>query len=169
MFQVTNNFLQQKFSPAIVDHFPHRIVDHHISKIVTKNIFVCLFIYFNFMWIKIVHIDQALSGEACYRTCYSTCRHPHTCKSIQMCVKLHAQMKLLARFFPTQLPVFDQDMWLYYMCLKQHFFSSVFFRFSLMLLFVWFPWLASIYKNSFFSFLSRFALLTLDLSSEAAT
>ena len=72
-------------------------------------------------------------------------------------------------FFPTQLPVFDQDMWLYYTCLKQHFFSSVFFRFSLMLLFVWWPWLVSIYKNSFFSFLSRFALLTLDLSSEAAT
>ena len=69
-------------------------------------------------------------------------------------------------FFPTQLPVFDQDMWLYYMCLKQHFFSSVFFRFSLMLLFLWFPWLVSIYKNSF---LSRFALLTLDLSSEAVT
>ena len=72
-------------------------------------------------------------------------------------------------FFPTQLSVFDQDMWLYYTCLKQHFLSSVFFRFSLMLLFVWFPWLVSIYKNSFLSFLSRFALLTLDLSSEAAT
>ena len=35
--------------------------------------------------------------------------------------------------FTTQLPMFDQDMWLYYMDLKQHFFSSVFFRFSLML------------------------------------
>ena len=35
-------------------------------------------------------------------------------------------------------------------------------------LFVWFAWLASKYKNSF-SFLSRFALLILDLSSEAAT
>ena len=29
--------------------------------------------------------------------------------------------------------MFDQDIWLYYMGLKQHFFSSVFFRFSLML------------------------------------
>ena len=99
MCQMTNNFLQQKFSPTIVDHFPHRIVDHHISKIVTKNIFVWLFIYFNFMWIKIVHIDQALSGEACYCTCYRTCTHPHTCKSVWMCVKLHAQMKLLAALF----------------------------------------------------------------------
>ena len=118
MFQVTNNFLQQKFSPTIVDHVPHRIVDHHISKIVTKNIFVWLFIYFNFMWIKIVHIDQALSGEACYRTCYRTCTH-HTHAKVFRCV-LNCMRKwnFWLHFFPTQLPVFDQDMWLYYMCLK---------------------------------------------------
>ena len=71
--------------------------------------------------------------------------------------------------------LFDQDMLLYYMRLKQHFFSSVFFRFSLMLtmydffLFAWFVWLVSKYKNSFFLFLSRFVLLILDSSSEAAT
>ena len=71
--------------------------------------------------------------------------------------------------------MFDQDMWLYYMCLKQHFFSSVFFRFLLMLtmsekiLFVWFSWLVSKYKNKPFLFLSRFALLISHLSSEAAT
>ena len=36
-------------------------------------------------------------------------------------------------------------------------------------LFVWFAWLVPKYKNSLFLFLSRFALLILALSSEAAT
>ena len=35
--------------------------------------------------------------------------------------------------------------------------------------YVWFAWLLSNYKNSFFLFLLRFALLILDLSPEAAT
>ena len=30
----------KKFSPTIFDHLPHQIVDYHISRIVTKNIFV---------------------------------------------------------------------------------------------------------------------------------
>ena len=57
-------------------------------------------------------------------------------------------------------------MWLYYMRLKQRFFSSIFSRFSLMLtmyikniflvVFVWFPWLSSKYKNSFFLLLPCF-------------
>ena len=38
-----------------------------------------------------------------------------------------------AYVFPTLLPVFDQDIWFYYIHLKQHFFSSAFFRFLLML------------------------------------
>ena len=59
--------------------------------------------------------------------------------------------------------------------LKTTFFSSVFFRLSLMLkmyeaivvfaVFVWFRQLLSKYKNSFLLFLSRFALLILGLSA----
>ena len=56
--------------------------------------------------------------------------------------------------------------------LKTTFFSSVFFRLSLMLkmyeaivVFVWFGQLLSKYKNSFLLFLSRFALLILGLSA----
>ena len=92
-----------------------------------------------------------------------------------MCDKPHAQMKLLAK----KLPVFDQDIWLY-MCLKQYISSSAFLRFLFVftmheknpifsVLFVWFVWLLSKYKNGLFLILSRFALLILDLSSEAAT
>ena len=66
--------------------------------------------------------------------------------------------------------MFDQDMWLCYMHLKQKLLLSVFFRFSLMLrtyeknyiflvVLVWFAWLFSKYKNSLFLFLLRFALL----------
>ena len=73
--------------------------------------------------------------------------------------------------------MFDQD--IYYMRLKQHFFSSIFFRFPFMLtmyeknnislvVFVWFAWLLSKYKDSFFLLLLRFVLLILDLSPEAA-
>ena len=75
--------------------------------------------------------------------------------------------------------MFDQDMWLYYMCLKQRFFSSVFFRFSLMLtvykknhmflvVFVWYAWLLSEYKNNSLLLLLKFTLQILDLSLEAA-
>ena len=66
--------------------------------------------------------------------------------------------------------MFDQDMWLCYMHLKQKLLLSVFSRFSLMLrtyeknyiflvVLVWFAWLFSKYKNSLFLFLLRFALL----------
>ena len=56
------------------------------------------------------------------------------------------------------------SMWLYYTRVKQCFFSSTFFRFSLMLtmykksilvVFVWFAWLLSKYKNSFFLLLLK--------------
>ena len=61
--------------------------------------------------------------------------------------------------FTLSLPVFDQHVWLYYMHLEQHFFSSIV-RFLLMLttyeknhiflaVLVWFSWLLSKYKNSF--------------------
>ena len=70
-------------------------------------------------------------------------------------------------------------MWLYYRPLKQCFFSSIFCRFLLLMLtmyikiiflvvFIWFVWLLSKCKNSFFLLLLRFTLLTLDLSSETA-
>ena len=38
-----------------------------------------------------------------------------------------------------------------------------------LVVFVWFVWLLSKYKNSFFLFLLRFALVILDSSLEAAT
>ena len=38
---------------------------------------------------------QALSGEACYRTC----TRPKTRKSVQKCDKSHAQIKLLNTLF----------------------------------------------------------------------
>ena len=38
-----------------------------------------------------------------------------------------------------------------------------------LVVFIWFAWLLSKYKNSFLLFLLRFVLLSLDLSSEAAT
>ena len=76
--------------------------------------------------------------------------------------------------FTMLLPVLDQDMALLNV-LKITFFSSVFFRLSLMLkmyetivvfaVFVWFAQLLSKYKNSFLLFLSRFALLILGLSA----
>ena len=130
------------------------------------------FICFDFIWIKIFYIDRALWGEVCYRMC----THPHTHTKVFRCV-INCMRKWIfwLHFFPTQLPVFEQDIWLYYMRSKQHFFLSVFFRFSLMLaiyekkLFVWFAWPVTKYKNSFISFLSGYALLILDLSSEAAT
>ena len=74
--------------------------------------------------------------------------------------------------FTMLLPVLDQDMALLNV-LKITFFSSVFFRLSLMLKmyetivvfakFVWFAQLLSKYKNSFLLFFSRFALLILGL------
>ena len=35
-----------------------RIFDRYISNVVSKNIFVCLFIYFNIIWTKICYIDN---------------------------------------------------------------------------------------------------------------
>ena len=68
------------------------------------------------------------------------------------------KLNIWLNVFTTQLTVFDQDMWLCYMRLKQRIFSLVFFRFLLMLTtyeknhiflveFVWFGWLVSKYKN----------------------
>ena len=108
--------------------------------------------------------------------CAIACAHANThTKVFRRVINRMRKWNFWLHFFPTQLPVFEQDIWLYYMRPKQHFFSSFFFRFSLMLamyekkLFVWFAWLVTKYKNSFISFLSGYALLILDLSSEAAT
>ena len=61
--------------------------------------------------------------------------HMHVPTHVQKCLDVinDLQMKLLAIHLSYKLPVFDQNIWLYYEHFKQHFFSSVFFRFSLML------------------------------------
>ena len=63
--------------------------------------------------------------------------------------------------------MFDQDMWLSYTHLKQ---SSTMYEENhiFLVVFVWFAWSLSKYKNSYFLLLLRFTLLILEFSSEAA-
>ena len=103
-------------------------------------------------------LDFANSRSFQERHAIARARAPTCAKVFRRVINRTRKWNFLRHAFPTYSPVFDQDMWLYYMRLKEHFFSSVFFRFRLMLtihekkVFDWFAWLVSKYKNSFLVF-----------------